>query len=132
MIVLDASVVVELLLNRQAAQGIVAKLAASSRPMAAPQILDIEVLSALRRLTFAGHILTARWDDLLLQLSLLPVERYSHLPLLARIWQLRNNFTPYDATYIALAEELKGELFTMDGRLARGHRAEVTVFGRRE
>lgn len=131
MIVLDASVVVELLLNTPVASEIAAKLAASSRPMAAPHILDIEVLSAVRRLTMEGRINADRWDDLMLHLSLLPVVRFAHIPLLPRIWQLRHNFTAYDATYIALAEELKGDLFTMDGRLARGHKAGVSVFERR-
>jgi predicted nucleic acid-binding protein len=44
-------------------------------------------------------------------------ERYGHVPLLARIWQLRHNMCPYDAAYVALAESLDAELVTLDGKL---------------
>jgi predicted nucleic acid-binding protein len=37
-------------------------------------------------------------------LAALPAERYSHTPLIRRIWELRHHFTAYDATYIALSE----------------------------
>lgn len=39
-----------------------------------------------------------------------------------RMLELRDNFSPYDATYVALAEQLRGELLTSDGRLARSVR----------
>ena len=58
----------------------------------------------------------------------MPVQRCSHEPLIARIWELRHNFTAYDAAYIALAEETRSVLFTTDGKLRRGHRASVRVF----
>jgi predicted nucleic acid-binding protein len=45
------------------------------------------------------------------------LERYSHFPLLVRIWQLRHNMWPYDAAYVALAEGLDAELVTVDGKM---------------
>ncbi len=67
----------------------------------------------------------AALDDL----SRLPLLRWPHTPLLPRIWVLRANLTAYDATYVALAEELEAPLLTSDGRLADapGHRARVEL-----
>lgn len=45
--------------------------------------------------------------------------RYPVLPFMARAYQLRANITPYDAVYVALAEELGCSLLTLDARLAR-------------
>jgi len=58
------------------------------------------------------------------------IERHEFEPLRERVWQLRHQFTSYDATYLALAEALDAPLVTCDRRLAtKGHRAEVRVFG---
>jgi predicted nucleic acid-binding protein len=51
-------------------------------------------------------------------LSALPVRRYAHEPLLARVWSLRQNLTAYDAAYVALAEGLGATLITLDRSLA--------------
>lgn len=48
---------------------------------------------------------------------------------MGRIWELRHNFTCYDAAYIALAEAAGADLYTCDAKLRSGHRARVTVFG---
>ena len=50
--------------------------------------------------------------------------------LLHRIWQLRHNFSVYDAAYIVLAEKLGAALVTRDGRLASasGHAALIELF----
>jgi predicted nucleic acid-binding protein len=50
------------------------------------------------------------------------------MPLLARVWELRHQFTPYDAAYISLAEITNSTLFTSDAKLSRGHRARVRLF----
>jgi predicted nucleic acid-binding protein len=45
-----------------------------------------------------------------------------------RIWELRHNFTAYDAVYIALAEATGSVLYTCDAKLCKGHRAKVALF----
>lgn len=129
MIVLDASVVVELLTNGELNMAIRRALAESDDSFVAPHLLDIEVTGALRRIIAGRRIDSHHAKQFLSQLAELPAERYAHTPLLGRIWELRHNFTAYNAVYIALAEETSSVLFTCDEKLSRGHRARVRVFG---
>ena len=128
MIVLDASVVVELLTNGRWADALRRDLASSNDPLVVPHLLDVEVASALRRMVAGRRIDAHRIEQLLTELAALPAERYAHTPLLTRIWELRQNFTCYDAAYIALAEETGSVLYTCDSKLGKGHRARVVVF----
>lgn len=128
MIVLDASVVIELLTNGTLADSLRRELAGSNETFAAPHLLDIEVTSALRGLLAAQRVDQHDSLELLRGLTMLPAERYSHAPLLARVWELRHNFTAYDAAYIALAEALNAVLYTCDKKLSKGHRARVVLF----
>jgi predicted nucleic acid-binding protein len=130
MIVLDASVVVELLTNGPLADPLRRALAGSSDTFAAPHLLDVEVASALRGLVACQRIDSHRSQELLAALAALPAERFSHIPLLGRIWELRHNFTAYDAAYIALAEATGAVLYTSDEKLSKGHRARVALFNR--
>jgi predicted nucleic acid-binding protein len=84
--------------------------------LAIPHAADLECASALRGLV-RGAKLPA--DEALRALGLLRrmnLRRYGHAPLLARIWQLRDNMWPYDAAYVALAESLDAELVTVDAK----------------
>lgn len=128
MIVLDASIVVELLTNGPLAEGLREDLADRTDSFIAPHLLDIEVMSALRRVAVGRKIDSHRSRELLADLAALSVDRYSHVPLLPRIWELRNNFTAYDAAYIALAEATNALLYTADEKLTKGHRAQVVLF----
>jgi predicted nucleic acid-binding protein len=130
MIVLDASVVVELLINGALADVLRRDLAESDGSFIAPHLLDVEVTSALRKLVALQRIDSHRSEEFLAELAALPAERYSHVPLLCRIWELRHNFTAYDAAYIALAEATGSVLYTSDEKLSKGHRARVTLFTR--
>lgn len=131
MIVLDASVVVELLTNGILADSIRHELAGSDESFIVPHLIDVEVVSAIRRIVAGRVIDSHRSGQLLSGLAALPAERYSHAPLIGRIWQLRHNFTAYDATYIALAEATDSVLYTCDEKLRRGHRARVVLFAAR-
>ena len=128
MIVVDASAVVELVTGSALAPDIGTALAGANETLIVPHLLDIEVISALRGLA-AGHRIDAhRIAEALADLAEFPALRYPHAPLLERIWELRHNFTAYDAAYIALAEATGAVLYTCDEKLSDGHRAEVLLF----
>jgi predicted nucleic acid-binding protein len=123
-------VVVELLTNGILAESIRRDLAGRDDQFVVPHVLDIEVVSALRRIVAGQRVDSYRAAELLAGLAALPAERYEHAPLLDRIWELRHNFTAYDAAYIALAEATGSVLYTCDTKLGKGHRARVMVFRR--
>src|SRR5262249_38233883 len=127
-IVLDASVVVELLTNGALARSIRDEIAMRDESFIVPHLIDVEVMSAIRRMLGNRPLDSHRSAQFLVGLASLPPERYSHTPLIGRIWELRHNFTAYDATYIALAEATDSVLYTCDEKLGRGHRARVMLF----
>ena len=94
-----------------------------------PHLLDVEFAQVLRRLLRVGRIDAAASERAFEGLRLFPVERHPHLPLLARIWGLRDSLSAYEATYVALAEALNAPLMTCDTRLSRshGHRADILL-----
>jgi predicted nucleic acid-binding protein len=128
MIVPDASVVVELLTNGALADSIRSELSRRDESFIVPHLIAVEVMSTLRRLVVGQRIAADRSDQLLTGLAALPAERYSHTPLIGRIWELRHKFTACDATYIALAEATNATLYTSDETLCKGHRAQVVLF----
>lgn len=94
-----------------------------------PSIFDAEVLSALRGLVRGRKFDTAAATDLIADLMVLPVDRWPMSPLLPRIWELRDNLTPYDAAYVALAELTATILVTGDERVtaAPGARCDIQI-----
>lgn len=127
MIVVDASVVLELLLRTPRAARIERRLLGRAANLAAPHLLDVEVAQVLRRYVRAGEMDEQRGVEALEDLADLPIDRYPHVLLLPRVWALRANLTAYDAAYVALAELLSAPLLTYDDRLARtrGHAARI-------
>lgn len=95
----------------------------------APELLDLEVVSVLRGQMIAGALDARRADLALNDLSAMPVKRAPHRSLLRRCWELRDNLTTYDASYVALAEALDGLLLTGDRRLVRasGPRCQIEL-----
>lgn len=130
MIVLDASAAVDWLLQTSAGQRIENRIYSRNETLHAPHLLDLEVTQVLRRLVQQGVVPARRADEAIRDLLDLRVNRYAHFVLLPRIWQLRHNFSAYDAAYIVLAEKLGGTLVTRDRRLASptGHAATVELF----
>jgi predicted nucleic acid-binding protein len=116
-LVVDASVVVDLL-GRFRPEPIEALLFAGDAALAAPALLDVEVLQALRKLDQQGAIPPSR-TDLVDALRALRIRRYPHVSLLDAMWSLRRQVTAYDAAYVALARQLDAALVTRDARLAR-------------
>lgn len=129
MIVVDASALLEVLLNTSAAAGIADRLLHSDETLHAPHLIDLEIAQVLRRYVVSGALTADRGRHALQDLADFPIERYPHDVLLPRIWELRHNFTAYDAAYLALAEGLEAPLVTRDAGLAtsRGHRALVEL-----
>lgn len=129
MIVLDASMALELLLGGTRAAPLRDRLRGGER-LCAPHLLDIEVAHVLRRYQRTRALTPFRAGAAVADLAQLPLTRHPHTPLLGRIWELRDNLTGYDAAYVALAELMKAPLFTCDARLAAapGHRARVELF----
>ena len=127
MIVLDASTVVELLLNTAAGARVASRIEDPQLSLHAPHLLDLEVAQAMRRYASAGILETDRAAQALTRLRELDLERWSHEPFLPRIWELRDNLTAYDGAYVALAEALDAPLVTLDRRIvaAPGIRALV-------
>ena len=130
MIVLDASAAIDWLLQTPAGQRIEGRIYAGKDTLYAPHLLDLEVTQVLRRLVRQGAVSARRADEALRDLLDLRINRYAHFVLLPRIWQLRHNFSAYDAAYIVLAEKLGAPLLTRDRRLASPgqHTADVEVF----
>lgn len=97
--------------------------------LAAPELVDLELLSAFRRLVRSGRMSALRATTALTDFSELAINRSAHRPLSARCWELRENLTPYDAAYVAVAERLGVVLVTADNRLGRapGIRCDVEV-----
>lgn len=95
--------------------------------MVAPDLIDIEVLSTLRRLAHQKLVSVLRAEMAVADLEAAPIRRLSALPLLAAIWRYRDNLSVYDAAYVALADAFGCRLITSDARLARAPRLPVQV-----
>ena len=95
--------------------------------MTAPDLITVEMLSALRRLVRQSLLSPERADEAAGDLAIAPVRRLSTLPLVDGIWRLRDNLSAYDACYVALADALGCTLVSGDARLARASRLRVPV-----
>jgi predicted nucleic acid-binding protein len=113
--VLDASVAVTALTEPGSPAADL--LSADDAIFQVPSIFDAEVLSALRGLVRGRKFDEAAAADLIVDLMVLPVDRWHLSPLLPRMWELRANLTPYDAAYVALAELTDAILVTGDERI---------------
>ncbi len=129
MIVLDASAAIEWLLGTPTGRRIKQRIFSRLESLHAPHLIDLEVAQVIRRYAAAGAMTASRGVEVLQDLRGLALTRYPHNVLIARIWQLRDNLTAYDAAYVALAEALGAPLLTCDSRIASasGHRAPVEV-----
>ena len=127
MIVVDASVIVEMLLHTEAGIRVTPRIQTTTSTVHSPHLLDAEVAHVVRRYTLAGDLDKERGAEMVGILRDLGIYRHDHRPLLGRVWELRHSVGAYDALYVALAEALDAPLLTADDRLAtaHGHRAEV-------
>jgi len=125
-VVVDCSIVIRLLVNLEGEDLLRQRLA---RPVHAPTLIDAEVSSVVRGLTSKPNVqITAeRARPMLTDYAGLRLVRYPMQPLQRRVFDLRHNFTAYDAMYVALAEALDLPLLTDDGKFAGtpGHKADI-------
>jgi predicted nucleic acid-binding protein len=126
--VVDASVLAPALAD-DGPDGDAARARLRGQTLAAPELVDLEATSVIRRLSRAGHLDQRRAELALMDLVALPLRRAPHRPLLPRCWELRHNLTVYDAAYVAVAEALEVRLLTADARLASasGPRCEIEL-----
>jgi predicted nucleic acid-binding protein len=126
-IVVDASAALTALLN----DGPARRLLGEER-LHTPHLADSEVANGLRRRVLADQLSAADAWVALDTWRRLAVTRFAVHTLLDRVWQLRENVSAYDASYVALAENLDCALVTADARLSRaaGIRCPITVVPR--
>lgn len=127
MIVVDASIALEMLLRTPLGGSVASRVTQTQRH--APHLIDLEFTHVLRRLVREKSIGSALAETALQTIGGWQLERHSHVPFLSRIWELRDSLTAYDASYVALAESLDAPLFTCDAKLSRshGHRAKIVL-----
>ncbi len=126
MIVVDASVLGPALADR-GPDGRKARHRLVGEQIAAPQLIDLEVASILRRAVRAGRLEPQDGTLALEDLAAMSIRRLPHLPLLPRIWELRDNLSAYDAAYVALAEAIGVAFLTADSKIlkAPGIRCDI-------
>ncbi len=117
-LVIDASFVVAALVD-SGPDGTWAEQLLGADDLAAPHLMPVETANILRRAERAGDISSdiaalAHGDLLALTVTLFRYE-----PFAARVWELRDNVTAYDAWYVALAESVDGRLATLDRKLSQ-------------
>ena len=126
MIVVDASTLATAL-TVDSADGDRVRHRLRSERLVAPSLVDVEVVSAIRRSRRSGRLEERSARQALVDLMALRLRRLPHRPLLPRIWALRDNLTAYDAAYVALAEAIGAPLLTADRKLARAPGIECEV-----
>jgi predicted nucleic acid-binding protein len=126
-IVLDASALLEFLLQTPLGTRVEARLLRDEDEFHSPHLVDVEVTQGLRRLVRAGEVAPGRATEAIADLADLDLHRHPHLDLVPRAWKLRESVTAYDAMYVALAEALDAPIITCDAPLAKspGHHARI-------
>lgn len=129
MIVVDASVVANAIADDHADGDRARGRLTGAGDLVAPDLVDVETVSVLRRRWLAGDLTVRRFSTAVADLEDLEVTRFPTLPLMRRAYELRANLTTYDAAYVVLAEQLACTLVTADSRMARapGIRCSVDV-----
>ncbi len=126
-IVVDASALIDYLMRVGGSERVQDIVQSDDSDLHIPDLCDVEVVAGVRRATVHHRLDVERATALLADYIQLPVRRHAHRHLVRRIFDLRNTFTAYDATYIALAEALDARLLTEDARLAKAARKFVAL-----
>jgi predicted nucleic acid-binding protein len=129
MIVVDASALLEFLLQTPLGARVEARLFRDENEFHAPHLVDVEVVQGLRRLVRTNEVSAGRAGEAIADLTELDLHRHPHLDLVGRAWKLRDNISAYDSMYVALAEAIDAPIVTCDAPLAKapGHRAKIEL-----
>ncbi len=123
--VIDASAAAEYLLRTTL--GLKVSELIEGAELAAPELLDVEILSVLRRAVLKKRLDEERALLAIEDLAGWDVERISHSILLHGAWQLRHNISAYDAFYVAAAHMYNASLLTADGPLSKAPGLGIVV-----
>jgi predicted nucleic acid-binding protein len=123
--VIDASAATEYLLRTPL--GLRVATAIEDASLIAPELLDVEVLSVLRRAVLHREITEQRAVLAIEDLVDWSIDRIPHKPLLWLAWQNRNNLSAYDAFYVAAARISDAPLLTADGPLSRAPKLGISI-----
>jgi predicted nucleic acid-binding protein len=126
MLVVDASCLCEVVIGGPQSEVVRERLDVDTDHVA-PHLVDVEVLSVIRREHLRGRLDRTEAAQAVEDLEDWPGERYGHRLLLARAWELRATVRGWDAIYVALAEALDAVLVTTDARLARASGPTCTI-----
>jgi len=125
--VLDNSALVESLVSQNPSTELQKVLAEGE--LHVPHLIDYEFRNALRGLLFGGKISREHAEGAQIVKDSLTLIRYPESVTGPRAWDLRDNLNPYDASYVALAEQLQCPLATTDAKLERHVRTiEVKLY----
>jgi len=125
MLVVDASAVVDLLIR--APHGVRVLRAMETEEVVAPELIDVEVLSAIARQQRGGLLDAQEADRAIAKFNDLPLTRVSHVILTEAAWRLRHRARLSDGFYVACAELVNAPLMTTDGRLARASLPGISI-----
>lgn len=123
--VIDASAATEYLLRTPL--GLRVATAIEDAFLIAPELLDVEVLSVLRRAVLHREITEPRAVLAIEDLVDWSIDRIPHKSLVRLAWQNRNNLSAYDAVYVAAARISNAPLLTADGPLSRAPKVGISI-----
>ena len=127
MIVVDASLVVDFLLDGGERGAWATAQIADGGALHAPELLDYEVASVVRRRALRRETPRGRAHDAIRDLADMRITRYPARRFLEQIWSYHRVLSAYDAAYVSLAASLDAPLITTDARLGRAHGVEATI-----
>ncbi len=125
-VVCDASALVALLLDG-GPDGRWATEALTAADLAAPSLVAFEAANIIRRHALAGLVSADQAAQAHADLLDLAIEHWPYEILAHRTWQLRENLSVYDASYVALAELLEATLVTLDRGISAAPGVRCTI-----
>lgn len=126
-LVVDASALIDYVLPSERHEPFARILQVPDTEWHIPSLCDIEMASFFCQFLRSGKLEKAHAAAVIADYLALPLTRHPHENLLIRILELRENFSAYDATYVALAETLEATLVTADQALARAVRRHLKL-----